>query len=158
MNQRYSIALMSALLLAGTASAQYGPGRGRDYSSPSGRRGGDIARVVRDLDERTSVFERSFRHALERSDYRGSYRQDELVRHANALDQSVSRVRESWNRGHNVEKTRHFVDEAIHASRSINSVMNRNRFYPGLQEQWSAVRGELNRLAEAFGLPRLRWE
>jgi hypothetical protein len=70
----------------------------------------------------------------------------------------MGKLHETWNRERNVDRTRHFVDEAIRVSRDINHVMNRERFYPGLQDQWAAVRAELNHLAEAFGLPRLRWE
>jgi len=148
MFQRSFIVLTSALLVAGTAGAQY-----REHE-----RGSDIARVIRDCEDRTSVFERSFRHALERSDYHGSFRQDELNRHADELERAMGKLHETWNRERDVEKTRHFVDEAIRVSRDINHVMNRERFYPGLQDQWAAVRAELNHLAEAFGLPRLRWE
>jgi hypothetical protein len=31
------------------------------------------------------------------------------------------------------------------------------RLNPDVQRQWDAVRNELNRLAEAFELPRIRW-
>jgi hypothetical protein len=39
----------------------------------------------------------------------------------------------------------------------INRTMVRRRLNPDVQRQWDAVRGELNRLAEAFELPRIRW-
>jgi hypothetical protein len=70
----------------------------------------------------------------------------------------MSRVREAWNRERDPGRTRHFVEDAISVSREINHVMNSNRFYPELHRQWSMVRDELNRLAEAFGLRHLRWE
>jgi hypothetical protein len=70
----------------------------------------------------------------------------------------MDRVREAWNRERDPGKTRHFVEDAIHVSREINRVMNDNRFYPELHRQWSVVRDEINRLAEAFELPRLRWD
>jgi hypothetical protein len=43
-------------------------------------------------------------------------------------------------------------------TREINRVMNDNRFHPGLHRQWSIVRNELNQLAVAFDLGRLRWD
>src|ERR1035437_3832711 len=45
----------------------------------------------------------------------------------------------------------------IAAGQDINRTMVRRRMNPDVQRQWEAVRGELNRLAEAFELPRIRW-
>lgn len=120
-------------------------------------RGERIARVVADCDARTDEFQRMFRRALEHSGYRGTLRQADLDRHADALSHAMGRVREAWNRERDPGRTRHFVEDAIGVSRDINRVMNNNRFYPELQHQWSSVRSELNHLAEAFDLPPLRW-
>ena len=122
------------------------------------QRGERIARVVADCDARASEFQRDFRHALAHSGYRGTLRQADLDRHADALSHSMDRVREAWNREHDPGRTRHFVEDAISVSREINRVMNNNRFNPELHREWSAVREEMNHLAEAFELPRLRWD
>lgn len=121
-------------------------------------RGERIARVVADCDARAGEFERMFRHALEHSGYRGTLKQADLDRHADALSHAMDHVREAWNRERDVGRTRHFVEEAINVSREINRVLNNNRFYPELHRQWSTVREEMNHLAEAFDLPRLRWD
>jgi len=117
-----------------------------------------IARIVSDCDARADEFQRMFRHALDHSGYRGSIRQSELDRHAEALSHSMQRVRESWNRERDPRRTRRHVEDAIRASRDINHVMNTNRFYPELHHMWSGLRGDLNRLADAFDLPRIQWD
>jgi hypothetical protein len=66
-------------------------------------------------------------------------------------------VRESWNGEHNPPKTRRFVSVAIRAGQDINRTMVRRQLNPDVQRQWTMVRAELNRLAEAFELPRIRW-
>lgn len=124
---------------------------------PQGR-GERIARVVADCDSRVDQFQQMFRRALQHSGYRGTMRQADLDRHADELSRAMSRVRESWNRERNPQRTRRFVEQAIGVSRGINRVMNQNRFYPELERRWSTVRGELNHLAEAFDLPTLRWD
>ena len=137
------------LALAGvprTMPAQYGP------------RGEHIARVVADCGARADEFQRAFRHALAHSGYRGTLRQEDLDRRADALAHSMARVREVWNRERDAGRTRRYVEDAIRVSREINRVMNNNRFYAELHRQWAALREELNRLAEAFDLPRLRWD
>ena len=154
MKRRLFTTLSMALLVTGAAAAQYrrdSPPRG------SGDRHQSISRVVADCEERTNVFQRSFRRALEHKGYRGSMRQADLNRHADSLEHAMNRVRDSWNRDRDPDKTRHFVSQAIDISQSINRVMNTNRFHPDLHSQWSGVRIDLNRLAESFGLPRLTW-
>jgi hypothetical protein len=138
--------LAMAAILPGVAPAQ-----------PRRDRGRDIARVIADCEERTNQFRRSFRYALDRSAYRDSMREDELNRHADRLERAMNRVRESWNRERNPGKTRYLVSEALTTSQEINRAMMRGRLHPEVQKQWFIVRSELNRLAEVFEVPKIRW-
>ena len=141
-----------AVLIPGILAAQ----PRRDYP-PRGGRGMDIARVVQDCEERTNQFRVSLRAALDRSALNGTQREDQLNVDAMRLERSMNMVREAWNRERDVGRTRHFVSDAIAVGQDINRTMVRRRLNPGVQRQWDAVRSELNRLAEAFELPRIRW-
>ena len=142
-----------ALLLPGIVAAQ--PPR-RDYP-PRGGRGPDISRVVADCEARTNQFRVSLRAALDRSALNGTQREDQLNVDASRLERSMNMVREAWNREHDPGRTRRFVSDAIAVGQDINRTMVRRRLNPDVQRQWDAVRTELNRLAEAFELPRIRW-
>ena len=139
-----------ALLLPGVLPAQ------RGYP-PRGGRGPDISRVVADCEERSNQFRVSLRAALDRSGFNGTQREDQLNVDAQRMERSMNRVREAWNREHDPGRTRQFVSDAIAAGQDINRTMVRRRLNPDVQRQWEAVRMELNRLAEAFELPRIRW-
>ena len=139
-----------ALLLPGILAAQ------RDYP-PRGGRNENISRVVADCQDRAIQFRSSLRAALDRSALNGTQREDQLNVDAERLERAMNRVREAWNREHDPPKTRHFVEDAISAGQDINRTMVRRRLNPDVQRQWEAGRGELNRLAEAFELPRIRW-
>ena len=141
-----------ALLLSGILAAQ----PRRDYP-PRGGRGPDISRVVADCEERTNQFRVALRAALDRSGLNGTQREDQLNVDAQRLERSMNRVREAWNREHDPGRTRQFVSDAIAAGQDINRTMVRRRMNPDVQRQWEVVRGELNRLAAAFDLPRIRW-
>jgi hypothetical protein len=141
-----------ALLLPGILAAQ--PQRG--YPPRDGRTA-NISRVVADCQDRVIQFRSSLRAALDRSALNGTRREDQLNTDAERLVRAMDRVREAWNREHDPPKTRHFVDEATSAGRDINRTMVARRLNPDVQRQWDAVRNELNRLAEAFELPRIRW-
>jgi hypothetical protein len=140
-------------LLAGVLPAQ----PRREYPPPGADRTSRISRVIADCEGRTNEFRRSLRIALDRSALNNTRREDELNRDARRLEQSMNGVRESWNVEHNPSRTRRFVGEAIAVGQDINRTMIRRRLNPEVQRQWDIVRGELNRLAEAFELPRIRW-
>jgi hypothetical protein len=139
-----------ALLLPGILAAQ------RGYPPRDGRTA-NISRVVADCEERTNQFRVSLRAALDRSALNGTRREDQLNVDAERLERAMNQVREAWNREHDPPKTRNFVNDAISAGRGINRTMAARRLNPNVQRQWDAVRSELNRLAEAFELPRIRW-
>jgi hypothetical protein len=141
-----------ALLLPGIVAAQ----PRRDYPRRE-ERGANISRVVADCEERTNQFRVSLRAALDRSGLNGSQREDQLNADAMRLERSMNRVREAWNRERDPGRTRRFVSDAIAVGQDINRTMVRRRLNPDVQRQWDAVRSELNRLAEAFELPRIRW-
>jgi len=139
-----------ALLLPGIVAAQPG------YPPRDGRIA-NISRVVVDCQDRVIQFRSSLRAALDRSALNGTRREDQLNVDTERLERAMDRVREAWNREHDPPKTRHFVSDAIAAGQDINRTMVSRRLNPDVQRQWDAVRGELNRLAEAFELPRIRW-
>ena len=147
MNTRRYLALAGAvaLLAPGVMLAQRGPGGAR------------IGRVINDCAARTGDFKVSLRRALNRSRLDGTAREDQLNRDAERLDRSMQRVAEAWNADHDARRTRAHVSRAIEVSQDINRTMVRRRLHPDVQRQWSVVRAELNRLAEVFDLPRIRW-
>ena len=150
MNKLVWTSMAVAVLLSWTLAAQPG------YPPRDGRIA-NIPRVVADCQERTSQFRSSLRAALDRSALNGTRREDQLNVDTERLERAMDRVREAWNREHDPPKTRHFVSDATAVGQDINRTMVRRRLNPDVQRQWDAVRGELNRLAEAFELPRIRW-
>ena len=144
--------LVAGVLLLGAIFPGVAP------AQPRYNRGRDIARVIADCEERTNQLRMSFRYARDRNGYRDSMREEELNRHADRLERVMNRVRESWNRERNPDRTRSFVSDALATSEDINRAFMRGRLHPQIERQWFAVRAELNRLADFFDLPRIRWQ
>jgi len=119
---------------------------------------GQIAAVVRDCDQRAAVFRDALGRALERSRLDGTLREDRLNDDARRLDEAVSRLRESWNRDRDPERSRQHVRAAIEAAREINWVLEKHVVRGKVQHEWDGLRAELNRLAEIFDEPHIRWE
>jgi hypothetical protein len=143
------LAITAVCLLPWASSAQ--PRRG-------GRDGGHrIGAVVADCAARAGEFRMSLRRALNHSRLDGTDREDELNAQAGRLEREMQRVSGDWNGHHDARRTRAHVSRAIEAAYDINRTMQRRRMSPRLQDEWRALRRELNMLAEVFDLPKLSW-
>lgn len=147
--------LALALLLPAVSQAQRGRDRDRYADRDSDRRARfeRIARVIADCEERTNDFKRAVQGARERT----RYREDDLGRDASRLERALNRIRDSWNREHDPQRTRAFLGDAISVGRDINRSLNRHELRRHVQREWEAIRSELNNLADVFGERPIRW-
>jgi hypothetical protein len=143
---------LSGVLAAGPRPSQRPQDRGRQ-----GDRAGRISGVIADLERRTDEFQVALRRALERGDRGRQGREDQLNRDAAQLARAMDRLKESWNREHDQARSRRSAATAISAGQDINRTLSRHRMRESVQREWDVVRGELNRLAEAFDEPKIRW-
>jgi hypothetical protein len=156
------VAIAAALLLPVGLNAQ-GDRRDRDRRDRGGQgdqdeRRGRVAGTIADLERRTNEFKDALRRALDHSRMDGTRREDELNRDASRLEHAANRLRESWNADRDFQRSRRNLAVAIAAGQDIQRTMARHRLRGNVQREWGAVRHELNRLAEVFREPPIRWE
>jgi hypothetical protein len=113
--------------------------------------------VINDCERRTNAYQKKLRRALNQSAINRTPREDQLNRDADRLEEAMNRVGDSWNRDHNLQKTRQFVSAAIAISGDINKTMINWHLDANAEQEWTAVRAEINRLAQTFGLPKIAW-
>src|SRR5262245_38607259 len=117
----------------------------------------ETTRIINDCEQRTNSFKKTLDRALGRDNVRaGQGREDQLNRNASNLENALDKVGDSWNRDHNMDKTRGYVRTAIGFANDINVAMRNWNMGGDAESEWSAVRAELNRLAQTFNLPRVR--
>jgi hypothetical protein len=117
----------------------------------------ETIRIINDCEKRTNAFKGILRHAINESRLDHSRREEQLNRDADRLEDAMDHVGDSWNRDHNPGKTRRFVAEALAISKDINRTMIKWHLNPEAEREWDAVRAELNRLAQTFGLWKIGW-
>jgi hypothetical protein len=126
------------------------------------RRGGaasidETTRIINDCERRTNDFKKTLDRALGRDNVRaGQAREDQLNRNAERLENQLDKVGDSWNKDHSLDRTREHVRAAIALANDINVAMRSWNMGGDAESEWSSVRGELNRLAQKFNLPRVR--
>jgi hypothetical protein len=117
----------------------------------------ETTRIINDCVRRTNTFKRTLDRALARDNVRaGQSREDQLNRDASRLADQLDKVGDSWNKDHSLDRTREHVRAAIALANDINLAMRNWNMGGDAENQWAAVRGELNRLAQKFGVPRIR--
>src|SRR5262245_59267773 len=138
-------------LLAMLVNAGYAQRRG------GGARVEETTRIINDCERRTNDFKKTLDRALARDNVRaGQGREDQLNRNAERLENALDRVGDSWNKDHNMDSTRGNVRSAIEIANDMNVAMRNWNMGGDAENQWAAVRSELNRLAQTFGLPHIR--
>lgn len=140
---KYAEIAVAMILLSGLAPAQVG-------RPTSAGKVDETTRVINDCEKRTNKFKRSVRLKVKGD-------APNLQRDTDQLEEALNKVGDSWNRDHNPQKTRAFVTAAITVGQQINRYMTTFRGDADLGSQWTAVRAELNRLAQTFKLPAIRW-
>lgn len=130
---------------------------GRDDRGEHDERRARVAGIIADCERRTNEFSVALKRALDRSPLDGTRREENLNRDASKLEHAMNRLRESWNADRDFERSRRHVSVAISAGQDIHRTMSRHRLRGHVQREWDVVRNELNRLAEIFREPGIKW-
>jgi hypothetical protein len=143
------LSLWAAWLLISTAAySQQGPPTGDNEQT---------TQVINDCVRDSHNFKKNLRRALNNSALDHSPRESQLNSDANNLASRMDKVGDSWNRAHNMQATRVYVDQAIASAQDINRTMVKWHLDPVTEQQWVLLRGQLNRLAQTFQLPKIPW-
>jgi hypothetical protein len=148
MTKKLTVAVIVAGIFAGILPAQRRLGGGNVE---------ETTRVINDCEKRTNSFKGTLHRALNKSAINHTAREDQLNRDADRLENAMDKVGDSWNRDHNAQKTKGYVSGAIAVGQDINRTMVSWHLDPDVERDWAAVRSELNRLAQVFRLPSIRW-
>src|SRR5437764_3047237 len=113
------------------------------------RRGGteisETTQIINDCVRRANSFKKTLDHALARDNVRaGQAREDQLNRDASRLGDQMNKVGDSWNKSHSLDLTRDHVRTAIALGNDINVAMRNWNMGGDAENQWAAVRVELN--------------
>ncbi len=132
-----------ALLVIAGSSAVFAQERYRNVYSRT-----DVSGFIQSLENSSDVFSRDFR-----STSGTTVNERRIVtRFENAVDQ----LRRNYNRGDNWWNSRNDVQGIMSEAQQVNSMMNNERFVRRLEQQWRALRRDINKLADTYELPELQ--
>lgn len=145
------VGLSMALITMSSASVTnaQNPNRARTYSQT------DVERLVRDVEQSSKEFQRDFDSWLDRSSLDGQQREDRYNKQVKNLSSALTTLRSNFNRSNDWWLNRRDMQRVLNAATQVNSALNNREAGRSLERQWSRLRRDLNRLADAFNLPQV---
>lgn len=134
-------------LLAAGISAQPRAARGRIYTKA------EVESIINRVEDRSDKFKKEFDRALDRSRLNNSNREDQLNQYAKDLEKNTDELRHEFDRRDSWIENKDEVRKCLSSATRINVAMRNRRLGPKVESTWSALRFELNTLAQVFNLP-----
>jgi hypothetical protein len=145
---RMALAFAAALLLIPSmAGAQRREARGRLYTKA------DVDRIIKRVEDRSDKFEKEFDKALDRSRLNNTRREDQLNDYAEDLEKKTDELRREFDRRDAWADNKPEVRKCLEIATKLNVAMRNRRLGAKVESTWSALRYELNTLADVYNLP-----
>ena len=108
-----------------------------------------VGQIIRNIERRSDVFRRSFDAALDRSRFDGSYTEDSVNEFVKGFETATNDLRSRFNGRTAVASD---VDTVLNRAAQIDQFMRTNLRQARVQGDWTLLRGDLQRLANAYNV------
>ncbi|HXG84128.1 MAG TPA: YMGG-like glycine zipper-containing protein [Pyrinomonadaceae bacterium] len=108
-----------------------------------------VEQIIRGIERRSDVFRRSFDAALDRSRLDGSYTEDSVNEFVKGFEDATNDLRSRFNGRTAVAAD---VDNVLNRAALIDQFMRTNLRQARVQGDWTLLRGDLQRLANAYNV------
>jgi len=124
--------------------------RGRIYTRA------EVNDLIKVAEDRSDRFMKLFDKALDKSALDGSKREDNLNERAKDFEKAMDKLRKEFDKTESYMQTKPEMENVLTIARDINGVMLRRSLPADVEEEWIALRRELNVLASVYYLTGLR--
>ena len=108
-----------------------------------------VEQIIRSVEQRSDTFRRSFDAALDRSRLDGTYKEDNANAFVSAFENATNDLRSRFN-GHAAVAAD--VENVLSRAAVIDGFMRNNLRQARVQGDWTLLRGDLQRLANAYSV------
>jgi len=132
-------------VLTGDAQAQ----TRRNTRRPTRVNDRQVEQIIRSIERRSDVFRRSFDAALDRSRFDGNYTEDSVNEFVKDFEEATNNLRSRFN-GRTAAASD--VDTVLNRAAQIDQFMRTNLRQARVQSDWTLLKGDLQRLANAYSV------
>lgn len=112
-----------------------------------------VDRLIKNLETRVDRFVGQFNDSLDNSRLNNSRRENQLNRRARDLEVATDELRREFDRRDSWIENKDEVRRCLNIASDINVAMKNRKLGAATENNWKAVRAELNALAKVYGLP-----
>lgn len=113
-----------------------------------------VEQILRQIEKQSDRFRKSLDSALDKSRFNNSRREDDINAFVRDFDNEVSRLRDRFNRHKSAGAD---VQLVLDRATRVDQFMRRNRLNARAQNDWSALRSNLDQLAQIYNVS-WRWD
>lgn len=128
--------------------------RGQAYQSPYRLNDKQVEQIIHNIEENSERFRDSLDTRLDESRLNGTEREDEVNARVKEFEEATKRLHENFD---NRRSAAGDVQNVLDRAARIDEFMYRNRLGGRAESDWARMRGELDRLASAYGVS-WRWQ
>ena len=114
---------------------------------------GDVNQIITALENTSNVFRQDFDRNLDQSSINGTREEDRLNTIVGNYENSLDRMRSSFDRTNNWWASRNSVQDVLNNAQPVNAMMINLQFARQLERQWAGMRRDINKLADTFDMP-----
>ena len=114
-----------------------------------------VSQIISRLEKSADKFRGDFDRAMDNSNLNGTSTEDRYNQYVKDLDSALESLRSDFDRRDSWWESRNNVQNAIQRAQPVNDMMNTISFRRNIERQWSAIRNDLNAIADTFDLPGL---
>lgn len=109
----------------------------------------EVERIIRNIEQKSDTFKRSFDPALDRSRLDGTNAENLIHDYVKAFEDATNNLRSRFNGSNAVASD---VENVLNRAAVIDQFMRTNLPQRQIQANWVSLRGDLNRLAKAYNV------
>jgi len=113
----------------------------------------EVERILTRIENQTKTFRKSLDSSLDRSRLNGTHREDDINSFMKAFEDQTKHLRDRFKDHKSVAAD---VQAVLDRAAEIDGFMTRQRMSGRAEEEWSALRGNLDELAQAYNVS-WRW-
>lgn len=144
------IALVFVMTCLGTATLAHAQVAGQPYRLSDK----EVERILHRIENQAKNFRHSLDAALDRSQFNGSSREDDINAFIKTFDEQTKRLHDRFDEHKSVAGD---VEAVLNSAASIDQFMRRQRLSERAQNDWTTLRASLDDLAAAYNVT-WRWE
>ena len=114
----------------------------------------EVDRILHRIEQQSDHFRSSMDAALDRSRFNGTHREDNINSYIKDFFEQTKHLRDHFDKHHSASAD---VQAVLDRAARIDDFMRRNPLTPKAQENWSALKGNLDELASAYNVS-WRWD